>query len=487
MDAASFTLGDPGDVRRRTMLALVATTLIAVPFTIILLAVTTRSDWLARLDSIGTNQIHLAALGQPGLWDVLRIVSLVTQPFILHSIALVVAIVLWRWGRRTAAIWLVVTILSGWLLSAVVKDLVQRARPGLADAPLANGYSFPSGHALNSMLFVTCMVILLNPYLHGWRRALQWVVAVGFVLLVGLDRIALAVHFISDVLGGWIIAWAVVAASLAAFGMSLTRPGEELAAEDDADPAEPGTGPAARATAGKGSQAGGIIVRLVPGWIAIWAVLVGLGLLVTGTLADSWALTAEDGINTYFAENRTGFGNAATFVMSELGNTLTIVAICVAVSLALWRRAGRPFEALLVLLCPLGQSLVFFFTSLVVKRDRPEVPKLDISPPTSSFPSGHTSASIALYIALAVVVHHNVRRDLVRRLAVVALVSAPVMVGLSRLYRGMHHPSDLVGAMVNSGLVILLTYATLAAVLGPLHGRRGSPERDRAPSERIAS
>ncbi len=477
-------LRDPSDLRRRVLLALVATGLAAVPFTILLLAVATRSDWLARLDSIGTDQVHVVVYGQPWLWDLLRVISTVTEPRYLHSVALVVAITLWVRGRRNGAVWLVVTIASGWLLSAVVKELVQRARPEIADALMAGGYSFPSGHALNSMLFAACMVVLFNPYLPGRRRVGQWAVAGAFVLLVGLDRIALGVHYISDVLAAWVIALAVVAASMAAFGLSLTTPGADLADQDDAAPDDtPASGPAGDAVParpirsarqqgptappGLGSQIAAIAVRLVPGWVGIWAVLVGLGLLVTRAMDGVWPMTAEDRVNTTFEASRTAAGNAVSFVMSELGSTLTIVAICVVMVAVLRRRLGRWRESLFVALCTLGQSLVFYFTTLAIDRERPDVDKLDESPPTSSFPSGHTSASIALYVSLAIVVHRTVERVWLRRLLVIALVSAPVMVGLARLYRGMHHPSDLVGALVNAGLVILVTDQTLKAVLGP--------------------
>ena len=444
-----------GGMGRRILLAVVATALVAIPFTILLLAVVTRSDWLARLDSIGTDQIHAQAIGRPAIVAVLRVVSTVTQPTVLRVIALVAAIVLWRRGRTMAALWLGVTMAVGGILAVVLKELVQRARPELADAPFAGGYSFPSGHALNSMLFAACAVVLLQPHVHRWRRAVAWTAAAAFVLLVGYDRIALGVHYISDVLAGWVVALATAAASLAAFGMPLRAPGTALAVEPDTDrPAAPTS---------RGRRVGAVAVRLVPGWIAIWAVLVGLGLLLTRTLDGVWPLTVEDQVNITLAAGRTPLGNDVSSWMSALGNTSTIVVLCLAAAVALRWWLGRWRESLFVVLCTLGQSLVFFFTTLVIDRERPEVDKLDESPPTSSFPSGHTSASIALYVSLAVVIHRRVRRAWLRRVLVVLLASGPVLVGLARLYRGMHHPSDLAGAVVNSTLVILVTDRAIRA------------------------
>jgi membrane-associated phospholipid phosphatase len=90
------------------------------------------------------------------------------------------------------------------------------------------------------------------------------------------------------------------------------------------------------------------------------------------------------------------------------------------------------------------------------------VEKLDQSPPTSSFPSGHTGAAMALYLTTALIVHRTVRNDALRRVLIGVLVLLPILVAVARLYRGMHHPSDIVGSLVNAGLVITLTSRLVA-------------------------
>jgi membrane-associated phospholipid phosphatase len=89
------------------------------------------------------------------------------------------------------------------------------------------------------------------------------------------------------------------------------------------------------------------------------------------------------------------------------------------------------------------------------------VTHLDRAPPTSSFPSGHTGAAIALYAALAVVVLRRTRRRWVRGVSVTLLLAVPVLVGLSRLYRGMHHPSDVAGSVVCAGLTLAVSYVVV--------------------------
>ena len=91
-----------------------------------------------------------------------------------------------------------------------------------------------------------------------------------------------------------------------------------------------------------------------------------------------------------------------------------------------------------------------------VDRARPDVPKMDESPPTSSFPSGHTSASVALYVGMAFILATLVRRTWVKWMCWV-LVLVPVAVAASRLYRGMHHPSDVTASFLNGILCVTIS------------------------------
>ena len=95
-----------------------------------------------------------------------------------------------------------------------------------------------------------------------------------------------------------------------------------------------------------------------------------------------------------------------------------------------------------------------------VDRQRPAVEHLDPAPPTSSFPSGHTGAATALYVGVAVVIAWQVRHKLLRVLLVAVFVTVPILVAVSRLYRGMHHPTDVVfGALNGLACLAVAVYA----------------------------
>ncbi|WP_333767457.1 diacylglycerol kinase family protein [Streptomyces sp. IBSBF 2435] len=195
------------------------------------------------------------------------------------------------------------------------------------------------------------------------------------------------------------------------------------------------------------------------------ALLIGFGLLITGPARHVWPFTVEDRVNEGFVHVRTGTFDTVTSWGSEAGNTLTIIAITLVVCAAMvfapvlprWREAV--FLAVSVSL----QALVFLAITSAVDRHRPAVHRLDDSPPTSSYTSGHTGAATALYGGLAVLVLTRTRR-LSRpwRIAVaVLLVLLPFAVGTCRMYRGMHHPTDVAGGMLNGALSLLIVGRTV--------------------------
>ena len=104
---------------------------------------------------------------------------------------------------------------------------------------------------------------------------------------------------------------------------------------------------------------------------------------------------------------------------------------------------------------------------MLVDRKRPPVPHLDQAPPTSSFPSGHTAASIVLWGALAVLANERARSALVRNLFLVLAFVMPLLVASSRLYRGMHFLTDVLGGVL---LGLLWLVATVRGIrLGVAH------------------
>ncbi|MCG5438071.1 phosphatase PAP2 family protein [Micromonospora foliorum] len=184
--------------------------------------------------------------------------------------------------------------------------------------------------------------------------------------------------------------------------------------------------------------------------------MVLLGVLVTRVFARTWPFTVEDSVNRELAADRTGDWNNISLVFSTLASTqmIVVVTVLVALALRLWLKRWR--EPLFLCAAVTAQALVFLLTTLAIDRRRPAVEHMDVSPPTSSFPSGHTSAAVALYVGIAVLMALRARSTGAKVAWWTLLLMVPLGVALTRMYRGMHHPSDVVASFLNGGTCVAI-------------------------------
>jgi membrane-associated phospholipid phosphatase len=203
--------------------------------------------------------------------------------------------------------------------------------------------------------------------------------------------------------------------------------------------------------------------RIVAPLAVLLLAMIGLGLLITKVLEHDWPFTVEDAINRGFAAHRTDPANFITMIGSFVGSTPCIVAVTAIVAFILLKTLHSWREPLFLCAAVSAQALVFLFTTLAIDRQRPAVHHLDSSPPTSSFPSGHTSAATALYCGLALVLMMRVRRTWAKWLCWL-LVVFPLYVAVSRLYRGMHHPSDVTASFLNAAACITICWLGLGKI-----------------------
>lgn len=222
-----------------------------------------------------------------------------------------------------------------------------------------------------------------------------------------------------------------------------------------------GAGPESRAPA---EVARYVLPRLLGGGVAVYAFLALCGLLLTRVLNHSWLFRDDQGTSQWFFQHRTPTLDAWTHVGSSLSDTpwaILVTALLVA-GLRLWLRRWR--ESIAIFLSIQGELFIFVLVTATVHRQRPRVEHLDPAPPTSSFPSGHTGAAVALYVGLAVILlvlsrHWSSRLPAVFAAGVLCLV--PFVVAFSRLYRGMHFLSDVVAGAVAGGLWMAIVMVTV--------------------------
>ncbi|MEU7191620.1 phosphatase PAP2 family protein [Streptomyces sp. NPDC045369] len=206
----------PPSPRRSVRLAL----LLLLPFTALLALVAARWSPLLAFDHGIATSLHRTAVTAPGLTSVNKIFSdWVWDPWTLRALLAVAVVALLRRGQWLLGCWVAVTAAVGTALQQVLKALVGRQRPEWPDpVDSAHDAAFPSGHAMTAAVAGGLALWLLR--LSGARRRRLWAAAVlvgASVAGVGLTRVYLGVHWATDVLGGWLLGGALVAAAAAGY------------------------------------------------------------------------------------------------------------------------------------------------------------------------------------------------------------------------------------------------------------------------------
>jgi undecaprenyl-diphosphatase len=215
---------------------------------------------------------------------------------------------------------------------------------------------------------------------------------------------------------------------------------------------------------------------LISGYLFIATLLVSVGLVLNRFLLSGPVGRADDGITSWLADHRSADLNRLTLVLSRSADTFSVVGAAIVIVAVL--AIGRHWRPIVILVVALATELACFLTvNAIVDRPRPHVAALGSVPSTSSFPSGHTAATLVVYASLAIFVSLGTRSVVARVLATTAAVVMPLAVAFSRVYRGMHHPLDVVAGLVMGILVLAVVLAASAAAEAGVHpSRPGDPE-----------
>ena len=225
MSAHTLDRRPPPGPGRRSLTPLLAVTGAALVFTILLLLV--RLQWrpLESVDHGAAARINGLVAGHPALVSVIKAVTWLGSDGVLWTIIGVSAVFLAFRRRWRLVGYLLVTGAGALVMDPILKDLVGRLRPVVAH-PIAHGggNSFPSGHSLGSIVCYGAVFLVFLPAARGRWRTVFTAVIVTLVALIGISRILLGVHYLSDVLGGWTLG--ITWLGLTAFAFELTRRAE---------------------------------------------------------------------------------------------------------------------------------------------------------------------------------------------------------------------------------------------------------------------
>lgn len=212
-------------------------------------------------------------------------------------------------------------------------------------------------------------------------------------------------------------------------------------------------------------------MALVLGFVLAAALSVGLGFLVTDVILKSGGIaSADESFVVDLVRQRTGTLTDVSAVGSTVGSyVLSGLAALVAIFFAFKRRWLIAAFAAFV---PLVESGLYRVTSLADPRQRPDVFRLEDLPADASYPSGHTAASVAVYVGLVLLLTSRIEKARTRWLCWAAAVLIPLFVAMSRMYRGMHHPIDVAGGvLVGLGAICVMLFACRAAGAADLRRR----------------
>ncbi|MEU7904366.1 phosphatase PAP2 family protein [Actinoplanes sp. NPDC049118] len=446
----------------RSVLGLSAVVVIGLGFGLLLLLVRLRWEPLQRLDHAVAEGLNGLVAPYPPVVTALEAVArLGGRPIMIWLVTVVVVLLLIR-KRTRLAVYLAVTGVGALLLDPSLKTLVGRLRP-VVEAPVATapGNSFPSGHALGSMVVYGALLLVFLPAVAPRRRKLVIGLTAVVIAAIGITRIALGVHFASDVLAGWLLGAAWLGVTAYAFRLWRREVGRPVG------PFAEGLEPEARRDVTPAPDEEEVLPHpwagaavLIVGWVFTFGVLYVLGWAVTNRTEGTWIRSVDVGVGRWLQGYRTPGLDDLSYVWSKAGDTHMILAVSLIfcpLALAVWR-SWRP--VLFVVLAMFGELSLFLAASAAVGRPRPPVEQLDGQLPTSSFPSGHIAATMCLYVAIALLVVPRVRAWW-RWLLVALAVVMPLGVALSRMYRGMHHPTDVLGAGVLTACWITLLWFVL--------------------------
>jgi len=204
------------------LLALVVAAL-TVTFGALVALDTTVRDWLIERRS-------------PALTAVLTGFTTVGSSAVLVSLAFGITVWLAVTRRRGEALLVAGTTAGALLLGPLLKNIVERARPGGGHLVLVNSWAYPSGHSLTSTAVIGVLAVLMSRSFRA--RAARAAVGLGAVVLivgVGVSRVYLGVHWPTDVLAGWLVGALWLAVCLWAyerFAPSAADPAQQRKSQD---------------------------------------------------------------------------------------------------------------------------------------------------------------------------------------------------------------------------------------------------------------
>ena len=179
--------------------------------------------------------------------------------------------------------------------------------------------------------------------------------------------------------------------------------------------------------------------------------LIALFLLITILVITNNISFLDDSIYNFIYSLRNDFTDTLFKSLSKFGDGITIGIIAVILFVLLKDKNDR-----LSLLIGIASTVAFNqLMKFSIQRARPDHPRI-INEWGYSYTSGHSAISIAVYGLLIYLVNKNVKNKLLKTILIIFLMLLVLGIGLSRIYVGVHYPSDVIGGYISSLIILIL-------------------------------
>ena len=191
-------------------------------------------------------------------------------------------------------------------------------------------------------------------------------------------------------------------------------------------------------------------------WLGLVAFMVAVGRLLTEVLVPNLGVgLAERSYNDWLEDHRAPLREDVSWIGSTLSGgvviPLVVAVTCISLAIKRWWRLAAFFLTAILIEVTAYRAIVS-----LVPRERPDVDRLENLPILHSFPSGHVAASVAVYGSLGLVLAAHWRHSRWRYAAYAVGIFIPLLVAGSRMYRGMHNPTDAFAGIVMGCLAVAI-------------------------------
>ena len=158
------------------------------------------------IDKLAYN-ILVTKLRSPSLTNFMKVITKLSDTGIISILAIILTLLfLYKWKDKKTAQIIPSSLIIVAFINQVLKFIFQRERPNGYRLIEMTGYSFPSGHAMVSMAFYGLLIYIIHKKVKNKSlRILLITLNITIIILVGISRIYLGVHYLSDVITGYLI------------------------------------------------------------------------------------------------------------------------------------------------------------------------------------------------------------------------------------------------------------------------------------------